>query len=1341
MVKLQWNSQELVLAWSGEVSHNQHSIVLPSDVGVCFHLESGIEVDVSIADPKTMYEAVRVMVEPVTVEDWEMLDLNAGLVEAQMLNQVATVRSNSIVPIWINSSTVIRMNVKETIPAGIVRLVDGTEVIVAPKPRTVAVKSLDAQEPKKTVRPKKALLRIQHYLAGNASTHLICGRETMKRLRWSDGLLVCISSVGSTKPFVDRMNHSLRPASSSETGLGEPAQRSPLKQDVYLRVFGSDSVQADHALIHVNVASQLSAHLCSRLLVQPQPDEKGRSAKQLHRLLLKPVRWSASSSLRIDIPVVSAIVESVNKWIASNARRVHRSGMAQKSTGTFAIPMTNGNLIAVGGQHYAIYCNIISTRTNNEAVQNGRHVSEDTREIFAELNSHMNSDGTQSSSGVQTIVSMVPNLPGMAALQQFDQVREAGARALEARTEGKMRASREAAELASRQEASKELFMIDSDAVFSNDTVEVGTTIDSPWLFPLDFFIPSRALSSSSSSSSSSNNNANTESFTTTATRASSLSRASSASAISASGVGGTQPPSSTTLAPSIPRFAPSPFNGIPSLTSNVLLTNIDDIGGLDDELKEAMDGITSCLGRRLLKKQLGVKSGGMVLLSGQHGCGKSIMLRALGTHFSRLPQLLAYPLFVSCSEFSGMKVGKIIDALNVIFQDAVLSQPSVILLDDLDLVSAAENAESPQAWAAKAHHSQILSVLIKFMDHVIEKEHEIAIVATSQSSSSLHADLLHPFYVLHQLTLHAPNMKSRASILQKIISRKGLLLCGDHGEILDIHGHHASSELSRVALRTDGYLGGDLEQLIDRAVHAASVLMIESQTDGAGEDLSSQALSTSQLHPSTGNAQKSSRSTTDTTITTTITSETTTTTSNETNHHESSSSGSGVLITDDGLSDNPHLGITNNDAFTTPLRSDLTMRPAISVPLMLEAQEGFVPSSLRGVALNVSSNTSWEDVGGLESVKLNLRETIEWPTRYGFLFKNSPIRHRSGILLFGPSGCGKTLMANAIAKECGLNFISVKGPELLNKYIGQSEQSVRDVFSRAQSASPCVLFFDEFDSIAPRRGHDNTGVTDRVVNQFLTELDGVEGLEGVYVLAATSRPDLIDPALLRPGRLDKSYYIGYPDASEREMILRSLSRKMNLSDDIQLSQIATWAENCTGADLQALLYNSQLLAIHERLDQVKERRNAEAASLPNPSSDRLLLVLRYSDFRAGPDSSPSSSSISDGAAGTVSVLPSQGAMSVASRDVILKKLDSIQHSLIEDRQQQQSAASQSRESQGEVIITMAHIKKAFAQLTPSSSPSEKRRNEQVYANFLSSRGTDFADVTSALTTQKATLA
>ncbi|XP_045041201.2 peroxisomal ATPase PEX1 isoform X2 [Desmodus rotundus] len=248
------------------------------------------------------------------------------------------------------------------------------------------------------------------------------------------------------------------------------------------------------------------------------------------------------------------------------------------------------------------------------------------------------------------------------------------------------------------------------------------------------------------------------------------------------------------------------------------------------------------------------------------------------------------------------------------------------------------------------------------------------------------------------------------------------------------------------------------------------------------------------------------------------------------------------------------------------------------------KALQGFIPASLRNVNLHKPQDLGWDKIGGLHEVRQILMDTIQLPAKYPELFANLPIRQRTGVLLYGPPGTGKTLLAGVIARESGMNFISVKGPELLSKYIGASEQAVRDIFIRAQAAKPCILFFDEFESIAPRRGHDNTGVTDRVVNQLLTQLDGVEGLQGVYVLAATSRPDLIDPALLRPGRLDKCVYCPPPDQVSRLEILNVLSDSLPLADDVDLQHVASVTDSFTGADLKALLYNAQLEALHGRL-------------------------------------------------------------------------------------------------------------------------------------------------------------
>ncbi|KNE60521.1 hypothetical protein, variant [Allomyces macrogynus ATCC 38327] len=241
-----------------------------------------------------------------------------------------------------------------------------------------------------------------------------------------------------------------------------------------------------------------------------------------------------------------------------------------------------------------------------------------------------------------------------------------------------------------------------------------------------------------------------------------------------------------------------------------------------------------------------------------------------------------------------------------------------------------------------------------------------------------------------------------------------------------------------------------------------------------------------------------------------------------------------------------------------------------------------------------------------MHDAKRKLLETFAWPRKYPALFASCPLRLRSGVLLYGFPGCGKTLLASAVAAECGLPCVAVKGPELLNKYIGASEAAVRDLFARARAARPCIPFFDELDALAPRRGTDNAGVTDRIVNQLLTELDGAEGLQGVYVLGATSRPDLIDPALLRPGRLDKALLCDMPGVEERGEILRTVAgnAEVEVDEEVEWEEVAARADGFTGADLQAVVAQAQLEAVQDVMAARAATAAAEGASAVDPNDD-----------------------------------------------------------------------------------------------------------------------------------------
>lgn len=208
----------------------------------------------------------------------------------------------------------------------------------------------------------------------------------------------------------------------------------------------------------------------------------------------------------------------------------------------------------------------------------------------------------------------------------------------------------------------------------------------------------------------------------------------------------------------------------------------------------------------------------------------------------------------------------------------------------------------------------------------------------------------------------------------------------------------------------------------------------------------------------------------------------------------------------------------------------------------------------------------------------MSIVEPIMNPNR----FKKVGLTAPCGVLLYGPPGCGKTLVARAVANESKANFISIKGPELLNKYVGESEKAVRSLFKRAKLSAPCVVFFDELDSLVPKRGSDTNNSSERVVNQLLTEMDGLEDRKGVFVIAATNRPDIIDPAMLRPGRLDKLLYVPLPTKEDRFQILETVTKKLPLDTDVALKQIALsqHCEGFSGADLSALLREAQLSAL-----------------------------------------------------------------------------------------------------------------------------------------------------------------
>jgi transitional endoplasmic reticulum ATPase len=240
-------------------------------------------------------------------------------------------------------------------------------------------------------------------------------------------------------------------------------------------------------------------------------------------------------------------------------------------------------------------------------------------------------------------------------------------------------------------------------------------------------------------------------------------------------------------------------------------------------------------------------------------------------------------------------------------------------------------------------------------------------------------------------------------------------------------------------------------------------------------------------------------------------------------------------------------------------------------------------PTAMREVYIEIPT-VHWEDIGGLDEVKEDLREAVEWPLKTPEIFTRLGIKPPKGVLLFGAPGSGKTLLARAVATESAANFITIKGPEIFSKWVGESEKAIREVFRKARMAAPAVIFFDEIDSLVPRRGlgFSDSGVSERVISQLLTEMDGIVTLEDIVVIAASNRPDMVDPAVLRPGRFDRLIYVPEPDEKSKLQIFKIYTKNMPLKKDVELSQLVASARYYSGADIEALCREAAIVALRK---------------------------------------------------------------------------------------------------------------------------------------------------------------
>ncbi|CAJ1066544.1 nuclear valosin-containing protein-like isoform X1 [Xyrichtys novacula] len=540
-----------------------------------------------------------------------------------------------------------------------------------------------------------------------------------------------------------------------------------------------------------------------------------------------------------------------------------------------------------------------------------------------------------------------------------------------------------------------------------------------------------------------------------------------------------------------------------------------EDVGGNEETLTEVCKLLIH-IRHPEVYQQLGMVPPRGFLLHGPPGCGKTLLAQAVAGEL-QLPMLK-----VSAPELVSGVSGESEQKLRELFDLAVSSSPCILFIDEIDAITPKREV------ASKDMERRIVAQLLTCMDDLnsLTVTAQVLVIGATNRPDSLDPALRRAGRFDREICLGIPDESARLRIL-KTLCRK-LKLSEDF-------------DYQQLARLTPGYVGADLMALCrEAAMSAVNRVLLREQPQSCKQRSSEELLtSTVQIEAAVTDEQVGEQQTSD---------------SNPVPVEESMQTLQQgelwnllhLLKSTQTLSEEELAGLTI-------LMSDFQL--SLSSVQPSAKREGFA----------TVPDVTWEDVGALQDIREELTMAILAPVRSPEQFRALGLSAPSGVLLAGPPGCGKTLLAKAVANESGLNFISVKGPELLNMYVGESERAVRQVFQRGRSSAPCVIFFDEIDALCPRRSGHESGASVRVVNQLLTEMDGLETRRQVFIMAATNRPDIIDPAILRPGRLDQTLYVGLPPPADRHAILLTITKggtKPQLEQDLNLQEIA-FDERC----------------------------------------------------------------------------------------------------------------------------------------------------------------------------------
>ncbi|XP_053608698.1 nuclear valosin-containing protein-like [Plodia interpunctella] len=609
---------------------------------------------------------------------------------------------------------------------------------------------------------------------------------------------------------------------------------------------------------------------------------------------------------------------------------------------------------------------------------------------------------------------------------------------------------------------------------------------------------------------------------------------------------------------------------------------SFEDIGGISEIITQICDLVLH-MKHPEVYSQLGIKAPRGALLHGPPGTGKTLLAHAIAGKL-QLP-LMA----VTGTELVGGVSGESEERIRELFERAVSIAPCVLFIDEIDAVCG------NRINAQKDMEKRMVAQLLASLDNLGENNSSVLILAATNNPDALDPALRRAGRLEQEITLGIPSLKARKEILS--------ILCKNISMSEDI-------DLNAIAQITPGFVGADLQALVNKAsTYAVKRIFAEIRAESLKKELAEKQQNNEVSVIPNGEKEK----------------------------EEAPKEVGDAVVTEDNVVEeakpesqapelNPEIPVVETNHIENGTNNPEPIDPVNEVVSLLEDSMPYTSAELEGLAIRHEDflkalkttkpcavregivtvpDVTWDDVGSLNQVRKDLQLAVLAPVKYPEQLKKLGLAAPSGVLLCGPPGCGKTLLAKAVANEAGVNFISVKGPELLNMYVGESERAVRTCFRRARNSAPCVIFFDEFDALCPRRTSQDHNGAARVVNQLLTEMDGIESREGVFVLAATNRPDIIDPAVLRPGRLDRVMYVGMPARDDRFDILQKLTKdgtQPQLGPDVDLQVIAGLTDGYTGADLAGLVKAAAT--------------NALTLHIENGTMDEDIFVT-FEDFRA----------------------------------------------------------------------------------------------------------------------------